>query len=81
MPDVGDIFGCIRCEQPQCRGIWSARGVVTMPTVQRQVFTMAVLLDRGSQKQRQPLRTNGRVGTGVNRFFYYWVPYWSDLVS
>ena len=31
---VRDIFWSIRCEQPQCRSIWSARGVVAMPTVQ-----------------------------------------------
>jgi hypothetical protein len=55
--------------------------MITTPTVQRKVFAMAVPLDRGPQKQRQPLRTNGRTGTGVNRFFYDWVPCWSDLVS
>jgi hypothetical protein len=67
---IRDVFGCIRCEQPQCRSIWRARGMITTPTVQRKVFAMAVPLDRGPQKQRQPLRTNGIAGTGVNRYFY-----------
>ncbi len=78
---VDNFFRSIWREQLQCRSIWLARGMFTMPAVQRQMFAVAVPLYRGAQNQRKPLRSNGSHRRAPEKLLFDPVLPGLDLIS